>query len=170
VNFKQFLTEEYKLRSYPDSGFLASSPKVLGNCGYLPSNINEDLIEAYSGGDLGMFGETPVPADQLIEVMMLVDGEFEVLVPTPNVVYNDQQIGRALMQVVEASGDAEEFYIGNKEFPQQLKWFVLMAQWLVETNQLSRKSKSIKQGGDLGFIFGSVKSVLNSFVDIKKLG
>lgn len=104
----------------------------------------------------------------LMDITMLMAGEFDILVPAPNVTYNTRQIGRALMQMIESYSESEN-YIGVKEFPQTLAAFTAMAQFLRDEGFISSISKDIRQLKGFSYIFGDAAPILQSFNDIQKL-
>lgn len=68
--------------------------------------------------------------DNVYEYVSLNLNEFDLLSPKAGKI-NEKELAISIMQLFEAFSDSD-LYIDNKEFPQSLDDFIILAKWLIE--------------------------------------
>ena len=172
ISFKQYLleTKDYRLTNR-NSPFGMRHPRTVSTIpmGMIPINaqlntsLMEDLMEDKFPKDL----PRPWTGESLLEVLSLLDGEFDIVMPAIGQFYNDRQIARGIMQLFEACGE-NKLYINKKDFPQRLSEYIPLVFWLkkygIITSSTSFGNSSVENDG----VF-EVPSLLASLKDIQHL-
>lgn len=140
-NFSQYTSllesiSNYKLTDYPSEPFGMKSP-IYDNhqIGYIPvdkpkcKKITDFISDNQALPEDLTAAPDPWEPLMIFDILAIISGEFDLLVPFPNYRYNFLQIARSLMQCIEAYSDAGLF-VENTGWPQDIKNYVPLVQWL----------------------------------------
>lgn len=133
--------------------------------------INDELFKDCVNALLEKEFNKPLPLPwnetYLLDIVEMISGEFDLLVPDASKQYNTKQLAQALKQIFETYSEASLY----KNIPlfTNLDYLEIIIKWLLEQQMITNRAYSISDNNYEG-LFGSPKKIVKSFKKIEQLG